>query len=165
MLLEGSCHCGAVRFGVESAMPYPYLACYCTICRKTDGGGGYAINLGADAWTLRVEGEESIGVYNALLRDQKDPEKAERSPGRRSFCSLCASALWVYDPRWPELVHPFASAVDTPLPEPPETVRIMLVSRASWAELPESATDERHFDGFPDESLEQWHRRYGLYDG
>jgi hypothetical protein len=51
MLLEGSCHCGAVSFRVESETPYPYQACYCSICRKTAGGGGYAINLGADANT------------------------------------------------------------------------------------------------------------------
>jgi hypothetical protein len=31
MLLEGSCHCGAVRFRVESDTPYPYQACYCSI--------------------------------------------------------------------------------------------------------------------------------------
>jgi hypothetical protein len=46
MLLEGSCHCGAIRFRVESETPYPYQACYCSICRKT-AGGGYAINLGS----------------------------------------------------------------------------------------------------------------------
>lgn len=40
MYLEGSCHCGAVRFGVESPHPYPYQRCYCSICRKTAGGGG-----------------------------------------------------------------------------------------------------------------------------
>ena len=47
MQLEGSCHCQAVRFSVESHEPYPFMRCYCSICRKTAGGGGYAINLGA----------------------------------------------------------------------------------------------------------------------
>ena len=42
MKLEGSCHCGAVRFTMESPAPYPYIRCYCSICRKTGGGGGYA---------------------------------------------------------------------------------------------------------------------------
>ena len=46
MHLDGSCHCGAVRFSLESAHPYPYNLCYCSICRKTGGAGGYAINLG-----------------------------------------------------------------------------------------------------------------------
>ena len=56
MLLEGSCHCGAVRFSVESPHPYPYQRCYCSICRKTAGGGGYAINLSGSAETLLVWG-------------------------------------------------------------------------------------------------------------
>ena len=43
MKLTGSCHCGSVRFTVESAQPVPFMRCYCSICRKTAGGGGYAI--------------------------------------------------------------------------------------------------------------------------
>jgi hypothetical protein len=70
MLLEGSCHCGAVRFRVESPEPYPFMYCYCSICRKTAGGGGYAINRGALSGTLEVEGEENLRVYNAKLYDR-----------------------------------------------------------------------------------------------
>ena len=58
MHLEGSCHCGAVRFTLEAGSPYPFMRCHCTICRKTAGGGGYAINLGGDAASLTVEGTE-----------------------------------------------------------------------------------------------------------
>ena len=44
MRLEGSCRCGAISFSVGSHTPYPYQRCYCSICRKNAGGGGYAIN-------------------------------------------------------------------------------------------------------------------------
>jgi len=163
MLLEGSCHCKSVRFRVESPSPYPYLNCYCSICRKTAGGGGYAINLGATAATLEVEGEENLSVYQARMWDHEDADGVEISPGQRNFCGRCGSALWVFDPRWSELVHPFASAIDTPLPEPPEKVRMMLNYAAPWCEIP-SKQNERRFPEFPDESLEGWHRRHGLYD-
>src|ERR1700722_5945369 len=53
--LEGSCRCGAVRFSVESHAPYPYQLCYCSICRKTAGGGGFAINLSAETKTLKIK--------------------------------------------------------------------------------------------------------------
>ncbi len=53
--LNGSCRCGAVRFSCESHTPQPYQRCYCTICRKTAGGGGYAINLMGVAASLRIE--------------------------------------------------------------------------------------------------------------
>ena len=156
MLLEGSCHCGAVRFRVEAPEPYPYLRCYCSICRKTAGGGGYAINLGALTDTLETEGEESISVYRATI-------DGEPSLAQRHFCRNCGSALWVYDPHWPELIHPFASAVDTPLPKPPERVHMMLDYAAPWCEVP-SGENDRHFREFPDESLADWHRRHGLRD-
>ena len=58
MRLQGSCHCGAVRFSLESEHPYPFNLCYCSICRKTAGGGGFAINLGGSYETLSVEGED-----------------------------------------------------------------------------------------------------------
>ena len=45
MRLEGSCRCGAISFSVNSHTPYPYQRCYCSICRKSAGGGGYAINI------------------------------------------------------------------------------------------------------------------------
>ena len=83
MLLEGSCHCGAVRFSVESHAPYPYMHCYCSICRKTQGGGGLAINLHAEADSLKVHGREHTGVYRAFM---DHPVRSERSPGERHFC-------------------------------------------------------------------------------
>jgi hypothetical protein len=156
MRLDGSCHCGAVRFSVEAHAPVPYMRCYCSICRKAGGGGGYAINLGAKTETLKVTGTAEIGVFHATI-DGKE------SPAERRFCKRCGTALWVWDPRWPELAHPFASAVDTPLPEPPERVHIMLASKPDWVPVDAEDGDAR-FDGYPEESLSDWHQRHGLLD-
>lgn len=156
MFLEGSCHCGAVKYSVQSSGPYPYMRCYCSVCRKTSGGGGYAINLSANAETLSVEGREHLGVYRATV-DGK-PSQAERN-----FCSKCATALWVWDPRWPKLLHPFASSVDTPLPEPPQTVHIMQGSMASWSR-PDVAEGDLVFDAYPEETIEAWHRRHNIWE-
>jgi hypothetical protein len=161
MLVEGSCHCGSVQFRVLSDTFYPYQACYCSICRKTAGGGGYAINLGADASTLEVEGAENLSVYQAKLYDRGGPDGVPASEAERFFCRFCGSALWLFSPSHPDLVHPHASAVDTPLPKPPEHVRIMLDFAAPWAKVPEGDA-ERHFAGLPEESLEGWHHRHGL---
>lgn len=160
MHLEGSCHCKAVKFTVDSPHPVPYMRCYCTICRKTSGGGGYAINLGADFESLRAEGEENIRIYQATIADPQTG-KTEKSPAERNFCGLCGSALWLWDPRWPELVHPFASAIDSELPAASSHNHIMLTSKASWVPLNKSA-DDKCFDGYPDESLAEWHERVGM---
>ncbi len=156
MRLEGSCHCGAVRFSAQAYAPAPYLRCYCSVCRKTAGGGGYAINLGARAVTLSVAGAEHVTVYRARI-------DGETSPAERRFCARCGSALWVWDPRWPDLVHPFASAVDTPLPEAPAAEHMMLGAKAPWVRL-DAREGEAHHDSYPTQSLEEWHRSRGLLD-
>lgn len=160
MLSEGSCHCGAVRFTLHSAHPYPYNLCYCSVCRKTAGGGGYAINLGGDYESLEIEGRDNISVYRALIRDN-ETGRSEQSPAQRHFCSNCGSALWAWDPRWPELVHPHASAIDSDLPLPPERTHLMVGSKASWVEL-RTGPDDKVFDGYPEESIAEWHERLGL---
>ena len=153
MLLEGSCHCRAVRFSVESHEPVPFMRCYCSICRKTAGTGGFAINLGAVNSTLKVEGREHLSVYRARMDD------GTVSTGHRHFCRRCGTALWLWDPTWPELVHPHAGAVDTPLPEPPSVTHMMLGSKPNWVEAHVKPGDES-FDRYPEESLADWHKRH-----
>lgn len=162
MLLEGSCHCQAVKFSLQSAHPYPFNLCYCSICRKTAGGGGYAINLGGDYRTLDVTGKEHVQVYRARVPDRKTGELRE-SGAQRSFCRVCGSALWVYAPSWPDLVHPFASAVDTALPVPPDRTHLLLASKAPWVVVHADSGDKQ-FDVYPDESIAAWHERHGFVD-
>ncbi len=158
MHLEGSCHCRAVRFSLESRHPVPYQRCYCSICRKTQGGGGYAVNLAGDADTLRVEGREHTARYHAVMREEGEET---RSNAERVFCSLCGSALWLFDDSWPELIHPFASAIDTALPVPPEHTHLMLDFAPAWVE-PEIRQSDRRFGEYPEESIADWHQRLGL---
>jgi len=133
------------------------MHCYCSICRKTQGGGGYAINLGGDFATLAVEGMHHVSIYRA--KDSRSPGGV--SPLARHFCGLCGSGLWCYDPRWPDLVHPFASAIDTPLPVPPSHVNLMTAYKAPWCAVEEGSGD-KSFNEYPDESIAAWHERQGL---
>ena len=161
VLLKGSCRCGAVRFEVESHTPVPFMLCYCSICRKQQGGGGFAINLGADYETLNIRGKRSLGVYRAEIEDDERPH-CEVSTGERNFCRKCGSALWLYDPTWPDLVHPFASAIDSDLPKPPEKVHLMLKYKANWVE-PVVGKKDKVFDVYPEESIADWHKRTGMW--
>lgn len=155
MLLKGSCHSQAVRFSVESHEPVPFMRCYCSICRKTAGTGGFAINLGADHATLKADGLEHVSVYRATMED------GQQSSGHRHFCKLCGTALWLWDPTWPGLVHPHAGAVDTPLPTPPSVTHMMLGSKPGWV-VAHAKPGDAQFDAYPQESLAEWHRRRGL---
>ena len=158
--LEGSCRCGAVSFTCESHAPVPYQLCYCSICRKTTGAGGYAINLSAVNATLKVEGRQSLAVYRAAIED--DDGVRHVSTGERNFCKRCGTALWLYDPAWPELVHPLAAVIDTPLPKAPARTHISLADKPDWVPLV-AGPDDLLFAHMPDESIEDWHRRHGLW--
>ncbi|HLY57135.1 MAG TPA: hypothetical protein VKS60_16345 [Stellaceae bacterium] len=58
--------------------------CYCSIGRETQGGSGYAVNLGGDAGSLEVEGREHITIYHArMVEDGRE----EISTAERHFCS------------------------------------------------------------------------------
>jgi hypothetical protein len=150
-----------VRFTCQSHTPQPYQRCYCSICRKTAGGGGYAINLGADARTLQVDDPgQAIGVYRAEICGEDG--RCEVSTGERSFCSLCATALWLFSPQWPDLVHPFASAIDSTLPAPPSRVHLMLKYKPAWVAL-NLGSEDATFELYPEQSIEDWHKRRGLW--
>lgn len=159
MKLEGSCQCGKVTFDLESRHPVPYQRCYCTICRKQQGGGGYAINLGGDAKSLHVRGRNNLTVYHARMTSSG--RRAHASTAERVFCKVCGSALWLFSPEWPDLIHPFVSAIDTELPVPPQSTHLMLAFKPSWCE-PEIRKGDLTFDEFPEESIEDWHKRHHL---
>ena len=158
--LQGSCKCGAVKFTVDSHAPVPYQLCYCSICRKTGGCGGYAINLHADALTLKVD--DPTAARRSFHAQIEEEGALHASTAQRHFCSRCGSALWLFSPEWPKLVHPLASAIDTELPVPPERVHMMLSSKASWVQ-PRIGPRDQSFDEYPEESIEDWHRARGLW--
>jgi hypothetical protein len=155
MRLDGSCRCAALRFSVDSHTPYPYQRCYCSICRKSAGGGGYAINIMGVAASFRVMGRRAVRRWHA-------PIDGHPGSAARHFCRHCGSALWVSDQNWPELIHPFASAIDTDLPKPPGSVHLLLRDKAPWVK-PQICPGDECYEGYPALSIEEWHRRRGLW--
>jgi hypothetical protein len=152
MQLVGSCFCGAVSFRVETTTPYPYRRCYCGRCRKTAGGTGAAANVLAQASTLEVDGGEAVTEYAA-------PDAT-----RSRFCSRCGSMMWLTLDAAPDYVYPFASAIDTALPEPPERVHVFTLEAPAWVRPP-TTTEDLTVERNTRESIADWHRRHGLLEG
>lgn len=155
MQLEGSCHCRKVRFAVESETPYPFMYCHCSICRKTSGLFG--VNIMGLRRTLRVRGRKHLRVYRAVLR--RPGERPRRSRAERWFCGECGTHLYLLDERWDWGVWPNAAAIDTPLPQPPETVQLMLRFKPDW--VPDPGAGPR-YDVWPELSIADWHEAHGL---
>src|SRR5437899_1663577 len=117
MLLQGSCHCGRVRFEIETDMPVPFLWCHCSICRKTYGSA-FGCNIKGPSKDLRVTaGADHVRVYTA-------------EHCQRHFCPTCGSPLFILDERWPDGCWPNAAAIDTPLPVPSHVVHCYTKSKS-----------------------------------
>ena len=155
MRLDGSCQCGKVRFRVESETPYPFMYCYCSICRKTTGA--ITCNIMGKRETLRVTGKQYLRCHHAVIRNPG--KRPVRSEGERWFCGECGSHLYVLDDRWPDGVWPNAAAIDTPLPEPPEHVHLMLRYKPKWVPVPGAGP---RFPEYPKLSIADWHEQHGL---
>jgi len=145
-----------VRLTVEAPHPYPFMLCYCSICRKTTGGP-YGCNSMGRRDTLRVTGKKALKSYHAVIRNPG--KRAEKSSGTRWFCGACGTHLYALDDRWPDGVWPNAGAIDTPLPVPPQYVHLMLRFKPKWVQV--SGRGPR-FQVFPKLGIADWHERHGL---
>jgi hypothetical protein len=154
MRLEGSCHCGKVRFRMESETPVPFMYCYCSICRKTTGGA-FGCNIMGKRDSLKVIGDKYLRVYHAVIRSPR--KRSVRSKGERWFCRECGTHLYVLDERWPQGVWPNAGAIDTPLPVAPEYVHLMLRYKPEWVQV--SGRGPRYPE-YPKLSIDEWHDRH-----
>jgi hypothetical protein len=155
MELLGSCQCGKVQFRVQSETPYPFMLCYCSICRKTTGV--VSCNIMGRRDTLRVKGKRHLRCHHAVMRAPR--VRPRRSEGERWFCAHCGTHLYVLDDRWPDGVWPNAAAVDTELPLPPEHVHLMLNYKPAWVPVPGEGPRYREY---PKLSIAEWHERQGL---
>jgi hypothetical protein len=69
--------------------------------------------------------------------------------------------LWVWDHQWPELIHPFSSAIDTELPVADELVCVRGDSKPKYVRWPEGKKEVH--DAFGEESIESWHKKHGMW--
>jgi hypothetical protein len=156
--LAGSCQCGKVTFSVESETPVPFMFCFCSICRKTEGAA-FGCNIMGVRETLAVKGRRSLRAYHARIREPG--KRTELSKGKRWFCLTCGTHLYSTDDRWPKGVWPNVAAIDTPLPKPRRIVAVMTRFRPAWVPdwmLAHGASHSR----FPDDlSIAGWHEREG----
>ena len=162
MLIKGSCRCAAVRFEVASHTPVPYQLCYCSICRKQQGGGGFAINLGANSTHSKSTGKRDLGLYRAEIEDDERPA-CEISSGERRFLpemrlgtlalrSALAGAGASVRLGSRQRVAGRARA------GPPHAEIQGVMGRARH---PARATGPSSL--YPEESIADWHKRHGLW--
>jgi len=113
---------------------------------------------------LTVEGEENLTVYRASSSDSTNEQ--ERYKSERKFCKHCSAMLLLNIKAYPDIVFPFASAIDTKLLDPakldkPQPLTIMFSDdKLPWAHLPEG--EKKLFKTYPDKNFQEWMENAGL---
>ncbi|KAI8872650.1 hypothetical protein GQ42DRAFT_65318 [Ramicandelaber brevisporus] len=135
---EGSCACGSVHYTAETDTPAPYLKCYCSICRKSAGSGGYAVFIRTLGSKFNItSGHASIGHYRAAKDSSLPKDKQELFPLSRSYCTECGTYLFFrhFENREEGEVYLFASSIDNvkDVPVAPVSYHIFLAGAPEWA--------------------------------
>lgn len=114
-MLEGGCHCGAVRYSMPADARH--ALCYCTDCRKAAGAP-------AVAWALAPSDQVSItGEAQTYVSSEH---------GRRHFCGQCGSGLFYTN----EVIFPGMIDVQTATLDDPDALpllaQIQTAERIGW---------------------------------
>jgi hypothetical protein len=118
IIKSGSCLCGEVSFEIEGDFDNFYL-CHCSRCRK-DTGSAHGANLFSSTAKVKwVSGEDKVTNFTFPSSQHK-----------KSFCSICGSALPNIQMGGELLVVP-AGSLDCDISITP-TAHIFIASKANW---------------------------------
>ncbi|RZL90613.1 MAG: GFA family protein [Variovorax sp.] len=126
VLLEGGCHCGAVRYRITGE-PFHLTLCHCAICRRISAAPAVAwFSVPANAFRI--------------LQGSAQHYRSSAS-ATRSFCGNCGSHLTFQADGKPE-IDVTTCSLDAPESLPPED-QTFVRSRLTWmpaTHLPEHDT-------------------------
>jgi len=163
MKLEGSCHCGAVKFTVQSHTPYPYMRCY-------------LLDLPQDRWRRRLRDQHhgprrsrspcaarnSSACFARAIRDKANPPRHALGRSPALLCENAAGALWVWDPALDGLGVPVRVGDRHTVTEAAggagDHARLR---RAVGGAIPKGR-GHTHFGEYPEEGIADWHAKRGL---
>ena len=114
-MLEGGCHCGAVRYSMPSEARH--ALCHCEDCRKCAGAP-------AVSWALAPTAEVRI--------DGETREYASSEHGRRHFCPACGTGLFYTNALiFPDQIDVQTATLDEPSALPLQA-QIQTAERIGW---------------------------------
>ena len=129
-MLEGGCHCGAIRYQVQGE-PITHALCHCRDCRRHSG----APMVG---WTMYPM--ESVKLIKGTLKVYESSEFA-----RRHFCADCGTGIFYFNEKFlPGIIDVQSATYDDP-DSVPARAQIQIAERIEWMK---NAHELPHFERF-----------------
>jgi hypothetical protein len=115
-MIQGGCHCGAVRYAL-SARPEASMICHCQTCRRVSGAPVVAwISTSSDGFSF-TKGK---------------PKRYASSPNvERQFCAACGAQLTYVGPGYGDAIDVTTASLDDPDAFPP-THHSWLAHDVAW---------------------------------
>ena len=131
MIIEGGCHCGAVRYRIEGE-PKTHALCHCKDCRRSAGAPMVS-------WTMFPSA--AVRIIAGIPKTYTSSEN-----GRRQFCGDCGTGLFYTNANvLPGIIDIQSATYDDP-DAVPAAVHIQVAERVSWMER---AHELPTFDRYP----------------
>jgi hypothetical protein len=130
-MLEGQCHCGAIRYRVEG-QPVYHALCHCGDCRRHSGAPmvGWALFRNENFTLLRGEPK----IYSSSEN------------GRRHFCAECGSSLFYSNQQiFPNMTDIQSATLDDPAALPAQ-IHVQVAERIGWMK---DVQDLPQFERYP----------------
>ena len=116
-VLEGGCHCGAIRYRVEREAA-THVLCHCTDCRRHAGAPMVGWTMYASSGCTTTRGTPKI--------------YASSEHGRRYFCADCGTGLFYKNDKvLPGIIDIQSATYDDPTAVPAR-VHIQTAERIPW---------------------------------
>jgi hypothetical protein len=131
MLVEGGCHCGAIRYEAQGD-PRTSALCHCLDCRRCAGAP-------VVAWVMFPL--DAVKVTRGVAQIYESSQH-----GRRHFCGKCGAGLFYFNESMlPGVVDVQSATLDDPDAIAPQ-VQIQTAERIGWME---GAHALRSFERYP----------------
>jgi hypothetical protein len=131
-MLEGGCHCGAVRYELEGE-PMHHALCHCTDCRRHAG----APMVG---WMMFKTDQFRVTLGEAR-------EYASSEHGRRYFCADCGTGLYYINAEMlPGITDVQSGTLDDPEAIAPQ-VQIQTADRIGWMKTAHALPEFERYPG------------------
>jgi hypothetical protein len=131
MIIEGGCHCGAVRYRIDGEA-MTHALCHCIDCRR---------NAGAPMVSWTMFPAAALSVVSGATKTY-----ASSVNGRRQFCADCGTGLFYTNAaQLPGIIDVQSSTFDDPDLIPPQA-HIQVAERIGWME---KAHELPTFERFP----------------
>jgi len=133
-MINGSCLCGEVKYGVSGEMG-DITHCHCTSCRKAHGAAFPSVTA------VKIKNFNILSGEKLLRSYKSTPNK------RRYFCSNCGSHIYAHRKSQEHYIVRLGTLDDDPVIKPVNHIWVSL--KAPWYDI-ETDCKLKKFEEWPD---------------